>query len=189
MTNRCPWCGTDPLYVHYHDNEWGVPLRDEERMFEFLILETFQAGLSWLTILKRRDGFREAFDQFKAEKIASYSQVDVDRLMLDERIIRNKQKILAAIKNAQLVMQMREQGGGLSKFLWGYVNNTPITNRWVSMKQVPARTALSDAISADMKKLGFSFVGSTVIYAHLQAAGLINDHLTSCHRYHEVREN
>lgn len=187
MTDRCPWCGTDPVYVHYHDHEWGVPVRDENKMFEFLLLETFQAGLSWITILKRREGFRQAFSGFDAEKIARYNESDMNRLMNDPGIIRNKQKILAAIKNARQVLDLREKGTGLNGLMWESVGGEPVIHRWTSMKQVPATTHVSDQLSKRMKELGFAFVGSTTLYAHLQAAGLVNDHLITCPRHAEVQ--
>lgn len=185
---RCPWCGTDPTYVHYHDNEWGVPVLHDKGMFAFFLLETFQAGLSWLTILKRRANFAQAFDNFDYHAIAAYDQKKVDDLMQDTSIIRNKQKIEAAINNAQKTIEIQKEFGSLSYYLWQWVDFKPIQNNLASLEDYKATTPLSDAISADLKKRGFKFVGSTTIYAHMQAAGLVNDHYVSCYRHKEVAE-
>lgn len=179
--NRCAWCGEDPLYVKYHDEEWGVPVYDDQKMFEFLILESFQAGLSWITILRKRENFRKAFDNFDADKIATYDESKVEELMHDAGIIRNRQKILAAIKNARRTIALRKEGG-LANYFWKWVDGKQLQNDITSMNDVPAKTELSDAIAKDLKKRGFGFVGSTTIYAHLQAAGLVNDHTNACFR-------
>jgi len=185
--SRCPWCGTDPLYVAYHDNEWGVPLHDERALFEFLILEGAQAGLSWLTILKKRENYRRAFDQFDAVKVAKYDEADVARLLADAGIVRNRLKVAAAITNAQATLKVREQFGGLDAYFWGFVDGRPIQNQWEHLSEVPAKTALSDRISKDLKQRGFKFVGTTIVYAFMQATGMVNDHLTSCARHGEVQ--
>lgn len=177
---RCDWCGSDPLYMKYHDEEWGKPFEDDQLMFEFLLLETFQAGLSWITILRKRENFRVAFDQFDPEIIAKYDDRKVEQLMQDAGIIRNRQKINAAITNAKLVLEMKANGLGLADYFWNWVDGKPIENHPVEMKDIPATSELSDAISKDLKKRGFKFVGSTVIYAHLQATGIVNDHLIDC---------
>jgi DNA-3-methyladenine glycosylase I len=177
---RCGWCGNDPLYQEYHDNEWGKPVYDDDTLFEFLLLETFQAGLSWITILRRRESFAKAFDNFDYKKIAQYGQDDIDRLMADPGIIRNRLKVLAAITNAQNYMKVQEEFGSFSKYFWGFTDGKPIVNNHTALGQVPATTPLSDAISKDLKKKGFKFVGSTIIYAHMQATGMVNDHVMSC---------
>ena len=179
--NRCTWCGEDPLYVKYHDEEWGVPVYDDQKMFEFLILESFQAGLSWITILRKRENFRKAFDNFDADKIAQYDEAKVESLLQDAGIIRNRQKINAAIKNAKQTIALRQEGG-LANYFWNWVDGKQLQNDITSMSDVPAKTELSDAIAKDLKKRGFGFVGSTTIYAHLQAAGLVNDHTNACFR-------
>ena len=179
--NRCTWCGDDPLYVKYHDEEWGVPVYDDQKMFEFLILESFQAGLSWITILRKRENFRKAFDNFDADKIAQYDEAKVESLLHDAGIIRNRQKILAAIKNARRTIALRKESG-LANYFWNWVDGKQLQNDITSMSDVPAKTELSDAIAKDLKKRGFGFVGSTTIYAHLQAAGLVNDHTNACFR-------
>lgn len=178
--NRCAWCGDDPLYTKYHDEEWGQPFNDDHRMFEFLILETFQAGLSWITILRKRENFRRAFDNFHPEIIVAYDENKVEELLADAGIIRNQQKIRAAINNAQVVMKMQEEGLGLSEYFWNWVDGKPVVNHPKGMGDLPAKTELSDAISKDMKKRGFKFVGSTTIYAHLQATGIVDDHVVDC---------
>ena len=183
---RCAWCGADPLYQAYHDTEWGVPLHDERALFEFLILEGAQAGLSWLTILKKRQGYRRAFDGFDAERIARYGEADVARLLSDPGIVRNRLKIAAAIGNARATLAIREAFGGLDAYFWSFVEGRPIRNAWRDIAQVPARTALSDRISRDMKARGFKFVGSTIVYAHMQATGMVNDHTVDCFRHGEV---
>ena len=183
---RCTWCGTDPLYVEYHDKEWGKPVYDDATIFEFLILETFQAGLSWITILRKRENFRKAFDHFDYKKIAAYSENKYEELLLDAGIIRNKLKIRATITNAQLFMDVQKEFGSFSKYIWSFTNGKPIKNNFKNMSEVPATTELSDQLSKDLKKRGFKFVGSTVIYAHMQATGMVNDHTTDCYKYNEV---
>jgi DNA-3-methyladenine glycosylase I len=172
--------------MKYHDKEWGKPLRNSQKLFEFLVLDGAQAGLSWLTILKRRQGYREAFDGFDPEKMARYSQKDMHRLLADARIIRNKLKISSAIGNARAYLDMREAGQDFSKWLWNYVDGKPIINHWKALKEIPAFTDLSVRMSKELKRLGFTFVGPTIVYAFIQAAGLVNDHLVDCFRYDEV---
>lgn len=184
---RCPWCGTDPLYVKYHDEEWGVPVHDDQMLFEFLTLETFQAGLSWITVLRKRENFRSAFASFDVGRVAAFTDGDVERLMADTGIIRNGAKIRAAIGNAQAFMTVQREFGTFDRYIWAFVDGKPIINQHRELKQLPARTELSDRISADLKKRGFKFVGSTVVYAHMQATGMVNDHLTSCPRHNEVQ--
>lgn len=184
--HRCGWCLGDPLYERYHDTEWGVPVRDDATLFEFLILETFQAGLSWITILRKRENFRKAFDHFDYSRIARYDESDLTRLMNDPGIVRNKLKILATITNARAFMEVQQAFGSFSNYIWSYVDHQPITNSLTHYKLAPATTDLSDTISKDLKKRGFKFVGSTVIYAHMQATGMVNDHEVQCFRYGEV---
>jgi DNA-3-methyladenine glycosylase I len=186
MKMRCAWCGSDPLYRAYHDDEWGVPVHDDRLLFEFLILEGAQAGLSWLTILKRRDGYRKAFDDFDVECIARYTQNDVARLLADEGIIRNRLKVESTIRNAQGTLKIREEHGSLDAFLWRYVDGVPLQNAWASMKELPAQTRQSESMSRDLKKLGFNFVGPTICYAFMQAVGMVNDHTTDCYRYRDI---
>ncbi|WP_299136535.1 DNA-3-methyladenine glycosylase I [uncultured Tenacibaculum sp.] len=186
MKNRCFWVSNAPLYIEYHDNEWGVPVYDDDKLFEFLILETFQAGLSWITVLKKRENFRIAFDNFDYKKIAHYSENKYEELLQNAGIIRNKLKIKATISNAKAFMKVQEEFGTFSKYIWGFTNGVPIKNVFNKREDVPATTDLSDKISKDLKKRGFKFVGSTVIYAHMQATGMVNDHTTDCFRYHEV---
>jgi len=183
---RCAWCGTDPLYIAYHDTEWGVPVKDDKLLFEFLILETFQAGLSWITILRKRENFRKAFDNFDYKKIALYDEEKISELLSDAGIIRNKLKIRATITNALAFQQIQKEFGSFSNYIWSFVNNNPIKNSWKSLNELPAKTDLSDKISKDLKKRGFKFVGSTVIYAHMQATGMVNDHIVDCFRYNKV---
>jgi len=185
---RCAWCGEDPLYVAYHDQEWGTPVIDDETLFEFLILETFQAGLSWITILRKREYFREAFDNFDYKKIATYDEGKYEELMGNPGIIRNRLKIRSAISNAVAFMKIQEEFGSFSDYIWAFVNHKPILNEWKSMKELPAKTDISDVISKDLKKRGFKFVGSTVVYAHMQATGMVNDHVVDCFRYAEVKK-
>lgn len=179
---RCSWCGTDPLYVRYHDEEWGVPVKDDKLLFEFLTLETFQAGLSWITVLRKRENFREAFDRFDYKKIARYGEDKIAELMGNAGIIRNGAKIRAAVTNAQAFMQVQREFGSFSAYIWGFVGGEPLVNPMPDHKNVPATTPLSDAISKDLKKRGFKFVGSTVVYAHMQATGMVDDHLDACFR-------
>ena len=187
MTNRCEWCGSDPLYMEYHDREWGVPLHDDCALFEFLILEGAQAGLSWLTILKKRDNYRKAFDGFDPHKVAGYSELDIQRLLADSGIVRNRRKIESAVRNARGVLVIREEFGSFDAFLWHYVDNRPVQNAWRSLAELPAKTALSDTISKDLKKRGFNFVGSTICYAFMQAVGMVNDHVVTCFRHEQVK--
>lgn len=177
---RCSWCGSEPYYVAYHDTEWGVPLHDERALFEFLILEGAQAGLSWSTILKKRAGYRRAFDNFDAERIARYNEADVARLLADPGIVRNRLKVAASISNAQATLNIRQEFGGLDAYFWRFVDGRPIQNAWTELSQIPARTPLSDTISRDLKQRGFKFVGSTIIYAYLQGTGIVNDHCQEC---------
>ena len=186
MKKRCFWVSDDPLYIAYHDKEWGVPVYDDKALFEFLILETFQAGLSWITILKKREHFREAFDDFDYKKIAAYNEDKYNELLLNSGIIRNKLKIKSAISNAQLFIEVQEEFGSFSKYIWAFVDGKPIKNTFDKREDVPATTVLSDKISKDLKKRGFKFVGSTVMYAYMQATGMVNDHTTDCFRYNEI---
>lgn len=179
---RCVWCQADPLYITYHDTEWGVPIYDDQVLFEFLILEGMQAGLSWLTILKKRKAFRQAFDHFNAKKIAKYNDDKVKSLLLNEGIIRNRLKIYAAINNAQCFLVVKKEWGTFAEYIWQFVEGQPIINHWKSAGQVPAKTAISDAMSAALKKDGFKFVGSTICYAFMQATGMVNDHTANCYK-------
>lgn len=184
--HRCGWCVGDPLYEAYHDEEWGVPVYDDATLFEFLILETFQAGLSWITVLRKRENFRTAFDNFDYKIIANYKQDKIDTLLQDAGIIRNKLKVNATVTNAQAFMKIQEEFGSFSKYIWKFVDGKPIQNKFKNYKNAPANTPLSDALSKDLKKRGFKFVGTTVVYAHMQATGMINDHEVNCFRYEEV---
>lgn len=177
---RCAWCEKDDLYRNYHDKEWGKPIYDDETIFEFLILESFQAGLSWYTILAKRENFRVAFDDFDYQKIAQYSEDKVEELIQNAGIIRNRLKVLATINNAQKFMEVQKEFGSFSKYIWGFVNHQPIINRPKTLKEVPATTEISDALAKDLKKRGFKFMGSTVVYAHMQATGMVNDHVEDC---------
>ena len=186
MAERCPWCGTDPLYVDYHDTEWGVPEWDSRALWEKLILDGFQAGLAWITILRKRDTLREAFDGFDPERIARYDNADMERLLANRGIIRSRAKINAAIGNAQIYLDMAERGEDFSRYLWDYMEGAPKVNRFASMAEVPAQTDLSETISRDLKKRGFKFCGPVIVYAFMQAVGMVNDHLIGCHRHTEV---
>ena len=178
---RCTWCGTDSLYVKYHDEEWGKPIYDDQTLFEFLILESAQAGLSWITILRKRENYRKAFAGFDAQKVASFSELDVERLLQDEGIIRNRLKITSSIKNAKLFLDIQKDYGSFSEFIWGFLpDKKPIINNWTDHKSMPARTEISDRISSEMKKRGFKFFGTTICYAFMQATGMINDHIEGC---------
>lgn len=183
---RCGWCEGDPLYEAYHDNEWGVPVYDDATLFEFLVLETFQAGLSWITILRKRENFRLAFDNFNYKRIANYDDEKINSLLKNSGIIRNKLKIRATVSNARAFIKIQEDFGSFSNYIWGFINGIPIKNNFKNLKDVPANTSLSDMISKDLKKRGFKFVGSTVVYAHMQATGMVNDHIVSCYRYNDV---
>ena len=187
MKKRCAWCGSDPLYRAYHDDEWGVPVHDDRRLFAFLVLEGAQAGLSWLTILKKRENYRKAFHAFDCERIARYTDADVARLLADAGIVRNRLKIASAIQNARSVLAIRDAYGSLAAYLWRYVDGVPRQNAWGSMAEIPARTELSDAMSRDLQKRGLKFVGSTICYAFMQAVGMVNDHSTDCYRHREIR--
>ena len=184
--SRCGWAGKEEIYVKYHDEEWGVPVRDDQKQFEFLILETFQAGLSWITILKKRENFRKAFDDFDYKKIASYNEEKIQSLLEDEGIIRNKLKVRATVTNAQAFMKVQKEFGSFCDYIWGFVDHKPVNEKRKTLKDIPATSELSDKISKDLKKRGFKFVGSTVVYAHLQATGIINDHVVDCFRHSEV---
>ena len=184
--HRCSWAGTDPVYVDYHDREWGVPMHDERTLFEMLILDGAQAGLSWITILKKRDNYRAAFDNFDAAKMARYSERKVQALLKNPGIVRNRLKVGAAIQNARMLLKLQEQEGNLAEYLWRYVNGKPVINAWRSIKEIPARTPLSDTISKDLSRRGFKFVGPTICYAFMQAMGMVNDHTIDCFRYREL---
>lgn len=184
---RCQWSvNGDEQYIRYHDEEWGVPVHDETRHFEFLVLEGAQAGLSWATVLRKRDGYRKAFDGFDVQKVARYTPAKVEKLLLDPGIIRNRLKVESTVNNAKAFIKVQEEFGTFDKYIWGFVGGKPVVNTWKTMKEIPATSQLSDALSKDLKKRGFKFVGSTVIYAHLQAAGMINDHTVDCFRYKQV---
>jgi len=186
MNTRCGWCGSDPLYISYHDDEWGSPVHDDQRLFEFLVLEGAQAGLSWITILKKRENYRKAFQNFDFGRIAGYGSRDVSRLLDDPGIVRNRLKIEAAIRNAQGVLAIRHEYGSLDAFLWRYVDGIPMQNAWKRLSQIPVTTRESDRMSKDLKKRGFNFVGSTICYSLMQAVGMVNDHITGCFRYREI---
>ncbi len=177
---RCAWCKGDALYEKYHDEEWGKPVYEDQKLFEFLLLETFQAGLSWITILRKRENFKKAFDSFDYKKIAKYDEAKIDELLQDTGIIRNRLKVLAAVSNAQAFMKIQDEFGSFSKYYWSFTDGKILDNKFTSLSQVPATTPLSDKISKDMKKRGFKFVGSTVIYANMQATGMVNDHIADC---------
>ena len=178
---RCAWCGTDPLYIKYHDKEWGKPVYDDKTLFEFLVLESAQAGLSWITVLRKRENYRKAFEGFDAEKVAAFTQTDVERLLQNAGIIRNRQKINGAINNARLFLEIQKEFGSFSNYIWGFLpGKKPLVNTWKDHKYAPAKTELSDKISADMKKRSFKFFGTTICYAHMQATGMINDHIEGC---------
>lgn len=183
---RCDWVSDDPLYIAYHDEEWGLPVHDEQRLFEFLILETFQAGLSWITILRKRENFRKAFDQFDYEKVAKYGEPKIEELLQNAGIIRNKLKVRAAVSNALAFMKVQKEFGSFDKYIWGFVNGKPIQNGFEKLSDIPAKTEIAEALSKDLKKRGFKFVGPTIVYAHMQATGMVNDHTTDCFRYKEV---
>lgn len=180
MQSRCEWAVKSEIMSKYHDEEWGKPLHDDQKLFEFLILEGMQAGLSWLTILKKREAFRRAYDNFDAQKVARYDETKVEELMADAGIIRNRMKIEASISNAKCFLNIVDEFGSFGKYIWSFVDFQPIVNQWTKLSELPAKTELSDLISADLKKRGFKFVGSTVVYAHMQATGMVNDHLVHC---------
>ncbi|MFN8263635.1 MAG: DNA-3-methyladenine glycosylase I [Chitinophagales bacterium] len=184
---RCGWCVGKPLYEQYHDDEWGKPVHDDKKQFEFLVLESAQAGLSWYTILQRREAYRKAFANFDYKKVAKYDDKKVELLLQDASIIRNKAKITAAINNAKKFIAIQKEFGSFSTYIWNFVGGKPIVNKWQSLKEVPATTIESDALAKDMKKRGFQFLGSTTLYAHMQATGLVNDHLLTCHAYKKCK--
>ncbi len=186
--HRCAWCGDDPLYVEYHDKEWGVPVHDDRLLFEFLILEGAQAGLSWITILRKREGYRKAFANFDAQKVARFTEAKQEKLLLNPAIVRNRLKVKSAVTNAQAFLEVQEEFGSFDKYIWRFVDGKPIVNRFKGMKDVPAKTDLSDAMSKDLKKRGFKFVGSTICYAHMQATGMVNDHTVDCFRYAQLKK-
>jgi DNA-3-methyladenine glycosylase I len=186
MIKRCEWAGNDPLSLAYHDKEWGVPVFDDRMLFEFLILEGAQAGLSWITILRKRENYRKAFDHFDAHKIARYKQSKIDRLLDDPGIVRNRLKINAAIQNARSFLDIQKKHGSFREYIWQFSGGKPIINSWKSLKEIPSRTPESDAMSKDLKKCGFTFVGSTICYAFMQAVGMVNDHIVDCFRYREI---
>ena len=183
---RCAWAGTDPLYQRYHDREWGVPVRNDRKLFEFLVLEGAQAGLAWITILRKRPAYRAAFHNFDFNRVGSYTEQDVRRLLADAGIVRNQLKVRSAIRNAKAFIEVRREFGTFSRYMWGFVDNEPIQNRRRSMKDVPPRTPVSDAFSKDLQQRGFNFVGSTIIYAHMQAVGMVNDHVVECFRFRQL---
>ena len=186
MKKRCEWCGTDPLYVAYHDHEWGVPSRHDRHLFEMLILEGAQAGLSWSTILKKRDAYRKAFDGFDAEKVARYTPKRLEAMLKNPGIVRNRLKVEAAVTNARAFLRVVDEFGSFERYIWGFVGGRPIQNRWRGLRVIPPKTAVSDAMSKDLKKRGFKFVGSTICYAFMQAVGMVNDHVLHCYRYREI---
>lgn len=186
MIVRCTWAGSDPLYTEYHDQEWGTPVYDDKKLFEFLILEGAQAGLSWITILRKRENYRKAFDRFDPEKIAAYNDEKIAELLNDPGIIRNRLKIQSAVINARAFLDIISEFGSFSSYIWQFTNGKPVINKWSSLKEVPPRTEISDRMSKDLKKRGFKFVGSTICYAFMQAVGMVNDHTVDCFRYHEL---
>lgn len=187
MKIRCEWCSQDPLYISYHDDEWGRAVHEDRRLFEFIVLEGAQAGLSWLTILKKRENYHKAFDGFDFERIARYGQKDITRLLNDPGIVRNRLKIEAAIKNARGVLAIRQEYGTLDAFLWRYVGGVPVKNAWKKMAEIPVTTKESDQMSKDLKRRGFNFVGSTICYSFMQAVGMVNDHTSQCFRYRDMK--
>lgn len=183
---RCPWCGTDPIYVKYHDEEWGTPVHNDLKHFEFLVLESAQAGLSWITVLKKRSNYKSAYDNFDPIKVAAYSEEKISELLENAGIIRNRRKIEASINNAKMFLNIQREFGNFDNYIWKFVNYKPLVNKWKDVSEVPATSNLSDEISKDLKKRGFRFVGSTIIYSYLQATGLINDHISTCFRYDDL---
>ena len=186
---RCEWCTSSELYIKYHDTEWGVPVFDDQKHFEFLVLESAQAGLSWLTILNKRENYRKAYDNFDPKKVARYTDIKIKKLLENEGIVRNRLKITASITNAKEFLKIQKEFGSFSNYIWGFVKNKPVIGKWKAIDQIPAKTELSDRVSSDLKKRGFKFLGSIIIYSHLQATGIVNDHLTSCFRYKEIKGN
>lgn len=187
--NRCPWCGSDPLYVKYHDEEWGVPVHDDRMHFEFLVLESAQAGLSWLTVLRKRENYRALYEGFDVVKVAAFDETKVLELLGDAGIIRNRKKIEASINNGRCFLEIQQEYGSFDTYIWGFTGGKPVVNAWKLLSELPAKTGLSDAIAKDLKGRGFKFLGSTIIYAHLQAIGIINDHLVDCFRYNCCEAN
>jgi DNA-3-methyladenine glycosylase I len=186
---RCGWCGSDPLYVAYHDEEWGVPVVDDRVLFEFLVLEGAQAGLSWLTILRKREGYRRAFAGFDPAKVARFDRKRIEKLLADPGIVRNRLKVESAVSNAAAFLAVQEAHGSFAAYIWDFVDRRPIQNNWRALAELPAKTPLAEAISKDLKRRGFRFVGPTIVYAHMQATGMVNDHLVSCLRHREVAEH
>ena len=186
--NRCPWCGKDELYVKYHDEEWGVPVHDDKKHFEFLVLESAQAGLSWLTVLKKRENYRKAYDNFDVNKVSQYDENKFEELIQNAGLIRNKMKIASSINNAKLFIEIQKEFGSFDKYIWSFIDNNAVVNYWNDISEVPATSEFSTKVSKNLKSRGFKFLGSTIIYAHLQATGLINDHLVSCFRHDEVQD-
>lgn len=187
MPERCQWAGDDPLMIGYHDEEWGVPVHDDRKLFEMLILEGAQAGLSWSTILNKREGYRQAFDNFQTEKVAAYGEEKISALLDNPGIVRNRLKVRSAVQNAQAFLRVQEEFGSFDAYVWGFVEGKPLQNNWQSLAEIPAETAESRAMSKDLKKRGFNFVGPTILYAFMQSVGMVNDHVISCFRYEEVR--
>jgi len=183
---RCGWCGDDPLYVAYHDREWGVPIRDDRILFEFLLLEGAQAGLSWATILKKREGYQRLYEGFDPERVAGYGERKLAELLADPAIVRNRAKVVASVTNARAFLEVQAEFGSFSDYIWRFVDGVPIQNAWTSLDQLPAVTSLAESISKDLRQRGFKFVGPTIVYAHMQATGMVNDHLVSCFRHREV---
>jgi DNA-3-methyladenine glycosylase I len=184
---RCAWAGDDPLYHRYHDNEWGVPIHNDKKLFEFLVLEGMQAGLSWITVLKKRQAFREAFDGFDFNAVAEYKQGKINSLLKNPCIIRNRMKVNSAVTNARAFLKVRNEFGKFNSYIWSFVDDKPIQNSWESIKELPAKTQISEEISRDLKKRGFSFVGPTIVYAYMQAIGMVNDHTKDCFRYRKIK--
>ena len=189
ILRRCPWCLSDPLYIEYHDREWGVPVHDDRKWFEFLVLEGAQAGLNWLLVLKKRGNYRRAYDGFDFQKIARYGETKIAELLADSGLIRNRAKIASSVSNARAFLAIREEFGTFNHFIWSFVGNKPLRNLWKNDSEIPARTPLSDVLSADLRRRGFKFVGSTIMYAHMQATGMVNDHLVKCFRYKELMKD
>ena len=185
MKKRCSWCGTDPLYMAYHDDDWGVPLHDDRKLFEMLVLEGAQAGLSWLTVLRKRENYRTAFNAFDAKKIAGYGKTETERLLADPGIIRNRLKVESTISNARAFIEIQHEFGSFDAYIWQFTDGKPVVNRWKTVQHIPASTEISDAMAKDLKKRGFRFVGSTICYAFMQATGMVNDHTVDCFRYHQ----
>lgn len=187
MVNRCAWVSEEEIYKAYHDQEWGVPVRDDQKLFEMLILEGAQAGLSWITILKRRENYREAFDQFNVQKVAAYGEDKIQELLLNKGIIRNKLKVRGTVKNAKAFLKVQEEFGSFSSYIWAFTENTPVLNNWKSIEEVPAESELSKKISKDLKKRGFTFVGPVIMYSYLQAVGIVNDHTRDCFKHPDAK--